>query len=270
MPITRSVAGPPPVLEADAVADVLAGGLGDACAPSTTTFARAPTSASVYQRPSSMRGFDQRPRGQPPGLGVAALEPDVVLHPRLCLRARPRWTRSSGRRRRRAACSPPTGSRRRSGCRRTMRAAVAATPAPSESSASRVATASAICSAVARLRRLRRPSPRSPIWACGAGSARAATAPSSRPWPPTAEPDACSASASGSRAARRIAGSAASGGPDEADHDARDDDRDRDAEAGVDVEERRREEPDERVGEQDAERRPASAPSAPSSSAVRR
>jgi hypothetical protein len=87
------------------------------------------------------------------------------------------------------------------------------TEVPSASRASSAPTDSATWSAVASVRRLRRATERRPICTLrGRNDTRRSSA-SSRPWPPTAEPVAWSASRTGSRAARRIAGSAASGGP---------------------------------------------------------
>jgi hypothetical protein len=83
----------------------------------------------------------------------------------------------------------------------------------SDRNASSVATASPTWSAVAMLRRRRRVTPRRPICVVrGRKRARRSTRSRLRSGP-VALPAACSVSASGRPAARRIAGSAASGGP---------------------------------------------------------
>ena len=94
MPITRNVAGPLPVLSADAVADAACRWSWRSWRPSTATARARSTSASVYQRPSVDAGVHQRPRGQAPGLGVAALDAGRRSAATAVPRARPRWTRS--------------------------------------------------------------------------------------------------------------------------------------------------------------------------------
>ena len=86
--------------------------------------------------------------------------------------------------------------------------------------ASRLPTASATISTVARLRRLRRPTLRSPICIVRGRKRTRRSSRSPASWLPTAEPVASSASRNGTRTARRIAGSAASGGREQADEHA--------------------------------------------------
>ena len=88
------------------------------------------------------------------------------------------------------------------------------TDVPSASTASSVATAKAIWKTVAMLRRLRRPTLRTPIWAVRGRKPMRCSRASTRSAPPAViDPVVSSASRTGTRTPRRIAGSAASGGP---------------------------------------------------------
>ena len=180
--------------------------------PSTATSAPSTASEALYQRPSTMRVFISGVAGRPQAgaswpatrtvllsQGWAARTPGVDA----IRRASPRsnglldtgWSQVS---KWLSSNHPPV---------------IFATPAPTESSASRVATANDTWITVAPVRRLRRPRPRRPIWTLRGTPRTRRSSASRRPWPPTAEPTADSASLSGNRVARRTAGSAASGGP---------------------------------------------------------
>ena len=120
--------------------------------------------------------------------------------------------------------------------------------------ASRLPTASATISAVARLRRLRRPRLRRPIWAVRGRKRTRRSRRSPASWPPTAEPVASSASRRSTRTPRWIAGHAASGGASRPTATLRSSTFGIDPEADVDREEGRAEVAHEQVREHDAER----------------
>ena len=205
-----------------------------------------------------------------PDDGVLAREPDVGGEHRLDRGdAGRRPDQALGARVERARSPIEVASRPRRG-RATTRGVVSEMAAARPRTASRLPTASATISAVARLRRLRRPTPRRPICACAAGTGRAAAAGRRASWPPTAEPVASSASRRSTRTPRRIAGSAASGGAEQADERRSTSEHRRvDAEADVDREERRAEVAHERGSRaRSRARRRRRVPSAPSRSAV--
>ena len=187
MPITRKLAGPEAVWTRDAVAEPGSGGAGDVALDDGDV------------GPGLLLGG-----GVPASGGEPVAEHRRLLHgpdPRVLAGERRRRWRTSARRPRRRGWrgSGPRRGRRASGrppatiltsspwSPHEPRLALAAAVAM-PSTASRVPTASAITSAVDRLRRRRRPTLRSPICA---GRGRKRTRRSSRSpasWPPAAEP----------------------------------------------------------------------------------
>ncbi len=114
--------------------------------PSTATREPALASASLYQRPRTMCVFISGRAGRPHAGASLAFDAHGVLGPGLRLAHAVGGGDRAAARRRRTACWPRSGPRRRSGCRRTSHAWSWRRRTPSESSASSVATASAICS----------------------------------------------------------------------------------------------------------------------------
>ena len=166
-PTTRKLAGRRRC-PSDAVADAApaARAIADS---STTTGACARSSAGVYQRPCASVVAEERLRRERPTRIRPAADPRLVRRSPAARRPRPASTGSATPRARRTSGACSSRPRSATDGRSRRCASGCAIDVPRPRTASSVPTANAICRIVATLRRLRRPTLRTPICAVGAG-----------------------------------------------------------------------------------------------------
>ena len=234
----------------------------------TATRALAAASCAVNQRPCGDRRVEQRPAWGSRS-GTASLPSNLSGCVRLgCARATPGVMRIS--RAARASSCVPTAVFSSMSQRAWFQTSfvVFVTVSISASTASSVAHRERDLRDGREAAPPRRVTLRTPICAVRGRNASRRSARSSTACPPCNAGTSSRPSRTGMREPRRIAGSAASGGATSPTQDARDHDRQRDLEAGRDREEARAEETDDRVRDNETERRPRS-PTLPLRAAAR-